>query len=317
MTTLAEYIIVARAENRPSMLEKSMGNYAVSQPRAVKCYNYQGEEHMIEDLNAYDSDCDDISLAKLILMENLSSCDSNILSEVPYSDTYPNDMINPDVHEMPYFEQTHIIDFPNNEINSDRNIISYSQYLQEQDTDDEETLILGEASQSKMFDKQNDPISIKQIIKISPIDYSKLNNLKEDFDTPIRIEAPRELSKVSLVNESLKKLKYHLVSFDKVVKKKITYDAITADEITEVKNVFNQMEAAIDQCSANKNDFEIQIKQLRIDNDQLLNKIMSQEIVHIVVNFVDVLDVSMLSVDKCNKCLVLETELFKRKDLIE
>nr|GEW21845.1 hypothetical protein [Tanacetum cinerariifolium] len=47
--------------------------------------------------------------------------------------------------------------------------------------DDEETLILEEESRSKMLDKQNDPISIKQKINISPIDYSKLNKIKEDF----------------------------------------------------------------------------------------------------------------------------------------
>ncbi|GJV15011.1 hypothetical protein Tco_1360334 [Tanacetum coccineum] len=36
-----------------------------------------------------------------------------------------------DVQEMPYSEQTHIMDFPDNEITSDNNIIPYSQYLQE------------------------------------------------------------------------------------------------------------------------------------------------------------------------------------------
>ncbi|GKD53472.1 hypothetical protein Tco_1286859, partial [Tanacetum coccineum] len=47
--------------------------------------------------------------------------------------------------------------------------------------DDEETLILKEEIRSKMLDKQNDPISIEKKIKISPIDYSKLNKIKEDF----------------------------------------------------------------------------------------------------------------------------------------
>ncbi|GKC45650.1 hypothetical protein Tco_1063372 [Tanacetum coccineum] len=62
-------------------------------------------------------------------------------------------------------------------------------------------------------------------------------------------------------------------------------DAYDSDyEITEVQIVFNQMEAAVDQCVVDKNIFEIQIKQLRIDNDQLLNQIMSQEIVHVVAN---------------------------------
>ncbi|GJU45883.1 hypothetical protein Tco_1203149 [Tanacetum coccineum] len=77
------------------------------------------------------------------------------------------------------------------------------------------------------------------------------------------------------------------------------------------------MEAAFDQCSVEKNAFEIQIKQLSIDNDQLLKQIMSQEIAHIAVNSVDILDVKNSCVNKCNKCLELETELLKKKHLIE
>ncbi|GKB16434.1 integrase, catalytic region, zinc finger, CCHC-type containing protein [Tanacetum coccineum] len=84
-----------------------------------------------EDLDAYDSDCDDISSAKAILMANLSSCDSDVLFKVSYSDAYSNDMNNQDVQEMQYSEQTHIDDFQDNEIHSDSNIITYSQYMQE------------------------------------------------------------------------------------------------------------------------------------------------------------------------------------------
>ncbi|GKA87888.1 hypothetical protein Tco_0809652 [Tanacetum coccineum] len=91
----------------------------------------QNSAFQTKDLDAYDSDCNDISSAKAVLMANLSSCNSDVLSEVPYSDTYLNDMINQDVQEMPYSEHTHIVDFPDNEITSDSNIIPYSQYLQE------------------------------------------------------------------------------------------------------------------------------------------------------------------------------------------
>ncbi|GJX12605.1 hypothetical protein Tco_0204363 [Tanacetum coccineum] len=77
------------------------------------------------------------------------------------------------------------------------------------------------------------------------------------------------------------------------------------------------MEATVDQCSVDKNVFEIQIKQLRIDNDQLLNQIMSQEIMHIVVNYVDILDVKKSCMNNCSGCLELEIELFKKKDFIE
>ncbi|GJX11087.1 reverse transcriptase domain-containing protein [Tanacetum coccineum] len=130
---------VLLAQEIEELLQPQGEIHAASQPRVVKCYNCQGEGHMArqctqpkkltfqtEDLDACDSDCDDISSAKAVLMVNLSSCGSDVLSEVQYSDTYPNDMINQDVQEMPYFEQTHIVNFLDNEINSDSNIIPYS-----------------------------------------------------------------------------------------------------------------------------------------------------------------------------------------------
>ncbi|GJY33600.1 retrovirus-related pol polyprotein from transposon TNT 1-94 [Tanacetum coccineum] len=54
-----------------------------------------------------------------------------ILSEVPYSDTFQNDMMNQSVQELQYSEQTPIVDYLDNEITSDSNIIPYSQYLEE------------------------------------------------------------------------------------------------------------------------------------------------------------------------------------------
>nr|GFA47711.1 hypothetical protein [Tanacetum cinerariifolium] len=72
--------------------------------------------------------CDNLSLAKAVMMANLST--SYVLSEVPYSDSYPNDINNQDVQEMRHSKQTHIDDFQDSEIHSDSNIILYS-YLQE------------------------------------------------------------------------------------------------------------------------------------------------------------------------------------------
>ncbi|GJS41128.1 hypothetical protein Tco_0566171 [Tanacetum coccineum] len=96
-----------------------------------KSYMMWHQAFQTEGLEAYDSDCDDLSSAKAVLMANLSSCDSDVLSKVPYSDTYLNDMINQDVQQMTYSKQTHLDNFLDNEINSDSNTIPYSQYLQE------------------------------------------------------------------------------------------------------------------------------------------------------------------------------------------
>ncbi|GJT35372.1 reverse transcriptase domain-containing protein [Tanacetum coccineum] len=62
-----------------------------------------------DDLDAYDYDCDDFSTAKAVLIANLSSYGSDVLSEVPHSENPHNDMINQSVQEMSYSEQTHLV----------------------------------------------------------------------------------------------------------------------------------------------------------------------------------------------------------------
>ncbi|GJZ61683.1 hypothetical protein Tco_0617820 [Tanacetum coccineum] len=58
--------------------------------------------------------------------------------------------------------------------------------------DDEETLILEEESQSKMFEKAKDPEVIAKKIPHKPINYEKLNRLTEDFRK--RFSPQQELS---------------------------------------------------------------------------------------------------------------------------
>ncbi|GKB05799.1 hypothetical protein Tco_0833994 [Tanacetum coccineum] len=300
----------------------------------------QNSAFQTKDLDAYDSDCDDISSAKAVLMANLSSCDSDVLSEVPYSDTYLNDMINQDVQEMPYSEQTHIVDFPDNEITSDSNIIPYSQYLQEsqdagiQDTNSSapnDLLVLSLVEQMTdhvaNLDKEN------QTNKIN----AKLAAFQQENDTlkqtlSNHVKEKESLSKTLIVFKTESKEKESkyiekdiaLEKQNKEVENIIflkgtfnTFDKTLLDEIIEVQTVFNQMEAAVDQCSVDKNIFEIQIKQLRIDNDQLLNQIMSQEIVHIVMNFVDSLDEKKSCVNDCTQSQEKNTVIRKLKDRIK
>nr|GEU40609.1 hypothetical protein [Tanacetum cinerariifolium] len=187
-----------------------------------------------EDLDTYHSNCDDISNAKAVLMANISSYGSDVISEVPHSETYVNDMENKSVLAMQDFEQPPAVDFTDNEIHSDSNIIS----------------------------KPSDAL-------------------------PIKIKAPKELPKIILVNESLKKLEFYLAKFDNVVKIRTTPNACTKGEwrfehtkavvnneiilflkslkdifnvfdrdlpkeIMEVQTIFDQMDAAVQQSSVDK-----------------------------------------------------------------
>nr|GFB42122.1 hypothetical protein [Tanacetum cinerariifolium] len=82
--------------------------------------------YQVVDLDAYDSDCDDFSIANAVLMANLSSYGLDVLSKVPHSENTHNDILNQSVQEMSYYEQTHLVNYPENEITSDSNIIPYS-----------------------------------------------------------------------------------------------------------------------------------------------------------------------------------------------
>ncbi|GKB44974.1 integrase, catalytic region, zinc finger, CCHC-type containing protein, partial [Tanacetum coccineum] len=392
--------------------------------RVVKCFNYQGEGHMAkqcpkpkrkrdaswfwetillveaqgngkdDDLDAYDSDCDELNTAKVALMANLSHYGSDALAEVYNPDNVDNNMINQVVQVMPSFEQSNVVNYSETEITSDSNIIPYSQYLIESqqtvvqnsnssaqqdalilsvieqlktqvvncteiyldnksvnDTltaklerykeqvkvlregqnvdlkskdnvsdscahaimipDFEETLMLAEESRLKMILKQQDPMMVEKKINTKPDDYVVLNQLSQDFETrfvpqtglsaeqafwsqnsmnsseptpsvrPTKVEVPKELPKVSMVNTSLKKLKHHLAGFNVVVKKTTattitkgtwgfehtkacfrdeiipfvkalkdlfnTFNQYLIDELFVVQNVFHQMEQTVEQ----------------------------------------------------------------------
>nr|GEV27893.1 retrovirus-related Pol polyprotein from transposon TNT 1-94 [Tanacetum cinerariifolium] len=208
----------------------SRGNYAASQPRVGKCYNCQVERHMVRQCTQPKRPRNSAWFKeKLMLVEAQEA--GQILDEeqLPF-------IADPGIEEAPvFYDDTHkqALGYQNSSHLKKPQRIQPTLYdgsiiAKEHDVisvfDDEETLILKEKSRSKMLDKQNDPIFIKQKINISPIDYSKLNNIKEDFGkrfvtqqefsakqafwlkylnhtfdtsvkshTPIRIEAPSKL----------------------------------------------------------------------------------------------------------------------------
>ncbi|GJX37684.1 hypothetical protein Tco_0250987 [Tanacetum coccineum] len=82
-----------------------------------------------DDLDAYDSDCDELNTAKVALMANLSHYGSDALAEVHNHDNVDNNMINQAVQAMPSSEQLNVVNHLETEITSDSNIIPYSRYV--------------------------------------------------------------------------------------------------------------------------------------------------------------------------------------------
>ncbi|GJY13342.1 retrovirus-related pol polyprotein from transposon TNT 1-94 [Tanacetum coccineum] len=87
--------------------------------------------YQADDLDAYDSDCDELNSAKIALMANLSRNGSDALTEVHNPDNLAYDLINQSEQIMTSSEQSNDVNQTETEITSDSNIIPYSQYLSE------------------------------------------------------------------------------------------------------------------------------------------------------------------------------------------
>ncbi|GJS44187.1 hypothetical protein Tco_0569230 [Tanacetum coccineum] len=80
---------------------------------------------------------------------------------------------------------------------------------------------------------------------------------------PVKIEAPKELPKISLVNESLKKLKFHLTKFDNVILINVN---------NGIKVSFANMDAAVQQSISDKQCLEIAKKEVLLKMIDSCNK---------------------------------------------
>ncbi|GJX06975.1 hypothetical protein Tco_0194907 [Tanacetum coccineum] len=168
--------------------------------------------------------------------------------------------------------------------------------------------------------------------------------------TTVIVEVPKELPKVSMVNTSLKELKRYLTGFDQVVKERTTATAITegtwgfehtkacfrdeiipfiknlkdifnnfnqylVDELADVQQVFYQMEQAVEQHRLESRTFEVKMNQVLTENERLLAQTIDNDIVKTVVNLS--VNASGETVNECQKCLELKTELLNKKDFVD
>ncbi|GJV24382.1 hypothetical protein Tco_1377077, partial [Tanacetum coccineum] len=154
---------------------------------------------------------------------------------------------------------------------------------------------------------------------VKPRQQAAINNGRSDncvsssepnlSDIPTNVEVPKELPKVSMVNTSLTKLKYHLALKDLFS----IFNQQLVDELAKVQNVFYKMEQAVEQYRADSKTFKVKMNQALNKNERLLEQVMSKDIVNLIVN--SSMDFASVNVHECEKCLKLETEL--QKDFVE
>nr|GFB49826.1 hypothetical protein [Tanacetum cinerariifolium] len=174
--------------------------------------------YQADDLDAYDSDCDEINSAKNALMENLSHYGSDnlaeerVLNELKHDDKASTSYEpSQEIKSLKYTMSEHLkekesleqkITLLKNDFQKEesRNIdmelalekqlkskLYDGRVIEKCDVvvipDTEETLMLAEESRSKMIKKQNYPQMTEKKVITKPINYAILNQLSIDFET--------------------------------------------------------------------------------------------------------------------------------------
>nr|GEU43718.1 retrovirus-related Pol polyprotein from transposon TNT 1-94 [Tanacetum cinerariifolium] len=112
-----------------------LSDLGIPEGQATQTVMTHNATYQADDLDAYDSDCDELNTAKVVLMANLSHYGSDALAEVHNPDNVDNNMINQVMQVMPSSEQSNIMNCSETKITSDSNIIPYSQYVQSHQTE--------------------------------------------------------------------------------------------------------------------------------------------------------------------------------------
>nr|GEU99234.1 retrovirus-related Pol polyprotein from transposon TNT 1-94 [Tanacetum cinerariifolium] len=335
--------------------------------RVIMYYNCKGEGHMLkqctkpkrkkdeawlkdkyvitnnaayqaDNLDAYDSDCDEINSAKIALMANMSHYGSDNLAEEHNQDNVSNNNLSSPAQQddliLSVIEQlkTQVVNC--NKINQDNKNVN--EFLTAE--------LEGYKDQVRILKEQNNvdkaSESCAQYLEIDNLEHIVSEHLKEKES--LKQKVPKELPKVSMVNSSLKKLKFHLASFDVVVKERTTATAITEgtwgfkhtkacfrdeiipfvkalkdlfnsfdqfliDELTEVQNVFNQIEQAVEQHCVKKNKFQDKMNDVLKENERLLEQAISVDTVNIIVHAN--VNYACKIVNECERCVTIETKL--------
>ncbi|GJW10850.1 retrovirus-related pol polyprotein from transposon TNT 1-94 [Tanacetum coccineum] len=150
--------------------------------------------YQADDLDAYDSDCDELNTAKVALIVNLSHYGSDALVEVHNHDNVNNNMINQAVQAMPSSEQSNVVKHSKTEITSDSNIIPYSQYL----IDSQQPAV-----QNSNFSTQQDTLilSVIEQLKNQVFNYTKINLENKSVNNTLTVELERYKEQVKVLKE--------------------------------------------------------------------------------------------------------------------
>ncbi|GKD30529.1 hypothetical protein Tco_1241307 [Tanacetum coccineum] len=251
--------------------------------------------------DAFDSDVDEAPTAQTMFMKNLSSAnpiydnvgpsyDSDILSEVQDHDNYLDSVGEyHEVHEMQNDVQPNYIVDSDAEYTSDRNIILCEKY----------------AAQCVFANEQNKVVKESLTAELARYkEQVEVNEKMARFELTEREQKIDEQMRIIITDQHFEGIQMALVK-----------------EVKEMKEIFEQMEAEVDQNVVDKKSVEIERKNLLIENENLIADCLSNELLYSVMNDVNIVSRFSKLHDAYTvgqaRCLELEAEISKLKHKIK
>nr|GEU58938.1 retrovirus-related Pol polyprotein from transposon TNT 1-94 [Tanacetum cinerariifolium] len=145
----------------------------ITEGQAAQTVITHNAAYQADNLDANDSDCDELNTGKVGLMANLSHYGSDVPAEVHNPNNIDNNMINQSVQAMPSSKQSSVVNHSEPEITIDSNIIPYSQYK-------EQVKVLKEGQNVDLKSQDNVLDSCEQSVKIDRLKQTLSGQLKEN-----------------------------------------------------------------------------------------------------------------------------------------
>nr|GEW97580.1 retrovirus-related Pol polyprotein from transposon TNT 1-94 [Tanacetum cinerariifolium] len=256
-------------------------------------------EFQADDYDAFNSDVDEAPTAQTLFMANLSSVDpvydeagpsydSDILSEVYDHDHYQDAVCeHHEVHEMHDDVQPNYVVNSHTDYMSDSNMIPYAQYTKDNAVHAVQAKV-AKLVKALMVYPPNTPVKLVPTVLLTKsqvkINILALIQLFSEFEktckkriTPTGLteeERGFEQTKECYLTKVILFFKTHKEHFEGIQK------ALT----TEMKTIFDELEAKVDQNVMNRKYDEIERKNLLIENDTLIPNCLSKEVFYIAIN---------------------------------
>ncbi|GKE93339.1 hypothetical protein Tco_1574434 [Tanacetum coccineum] len=183
-----------RASGSNSKKQRTVIYPRTAEAQATLTVITHNDAYQADDLDAYDSDCDELNTAKVALIANLSHRGSDALAEVHNHDNVNNNMINQAMQAMRSSEQSNVVNHSKTKITSDSNIIPYSQYVIESQQ---------AAVQNFNSSTQQDALilSVIEQLKTQVVNCTKINLDNKSVNDTLTTELERYKEQVKVLKE--------------------------------------------------------------------------------------------------------------------